>query len=220
MITLFFGNPGCGKTTVGAKMAKRNRKKYHHVYTTFRTCIDGVASCDLDGLGRWRFPSNALIVDDEAGIDFNSRAYKSMPKEQIKYFKEHRHYGHDWLIFSQSWEDTDVTLRRLTVQLWYVYRFGPWSLCRRVYKRCMVDKNTSQIIDGYRMASPLWLLVWPLQLGLPFDKKWTLTFRPFYYRYFDSWAKDESLDIRDFPVYTSSKQNERKQKNYFVAFGG
>ena len=25
---------------------------------------------------------------------------------------------------SQSWEDYDVTLRRLTVEMWYVYRIG------------------------------------------------------------------------------------------------
>ncbi len=199
MIRLFFGNPGCGKTTLACKLAKKARKQYDHVYTAFDSTIPGVSPCDLHDLGKWRFPSGSLINDDEAGINFNSRAYKSMSQPAIQYFKLHRHYGHDWNIFSQSWEDTDITLRRLTVQLWYMYRIGPWTLCRRVYKRCMVDDNTHQIIDGYRMANMLWLFVWPLQLGWPFEKKFTLTFRPFYYRYFNSWAGNDKIEVRDFP---------------------
>ncbi len=201
MIKLYFGNPGCGKTTLACKIAKKYRKKYDHVYTAFGSQIPGVASCSLRGLGGWVFPRHSLILADEAGIDFNNRSYKSMPASCINYFKKHRHLDNDWYLFSQSWEDTDVVLRRLTVELWHMYRIGPWSLCRRVYKRCTVDKQTEQIVDGYRMASMFWLLVWPLQLGWPFQQKFTLTFRPFYYRYFDSFEFDASIPVKDFPVY-------------------
>ena len=92
----------------------------------------------------------------------------------------------------------EITIRRLATELWYMYKIGPFTLCRKVYKRVTVDRNTHQIIDGYSMANKLWLLIWPLQLGYPFRKRFTLTFRPFYYKYFDSWECDD-LEVREFP---------------------
>lgn len=203
MIRTFFGSPGAGKTTLAVKMAINNRKKYDGVYLNFDHKIDGGYICELDGLGEWTFPDHSYIAIDEAGIEYNSRAYKALPKPAIAWFKKHRHYRCDVDVFSQSWEDMDVTLRRLTTELWYLYRLGPFTLARRVYKRVTVDKNTEQIIDGYKMASMLWLFIWFLQLELPngvgnvFSPKFKLTFRPFYYKYFDSYSKDD-LPIGDF----------------------
>lgn len=188
MIRTFFGSPGCGKTTYAVKLAMQHRKDYSHSFCNFPVSAQGVTSCDLDEIGEWTFPESSYIAVDEAGIEFNSRAYKSLPKPAIAWFKLHRHFKCDVDVFSQSWEDMDVTLRRLSNELWYLYRLGPFTLARRVYKRVTVDKNTEQIIDGYKMASGLWLLVWFLQLGYPFEPKWKLTFRPRYYKYFDSWS--------------------------------
>ena len=198
MIRTFFGNPGAGKTTLAVKMALKNRKKYDHVFLNFDHKVKGGFVCNLNGLGEWTFPDNSYICIDEAGIEYNSRAYKALPKHAIAWFKKHRHYKCDHDVFSQSWEDMDVTIRRLSNELWYIYRIGPWTLSRRIYKRVTVDKNTEQIIDGYRMASMLWLLIWFLQLdaGL-FAPKFKLTFRPFYYKYFDSYSKD-NLPLGEF----------------------
>ena len=203
MIRTFFGSPGVGKTTLAVKMAKKYRGKYKHVFLNFEHKIKNGYICNLDGLGEWTFPDSSYIGIDEAGIEYNSRAYKSLPKPTIAWFKKHRHYRCDVDIFSQSWEDMDVTLRRLSTELWYLYRFGPFTLSRRVYKRVTVDKNTEQIIDGYKMASMLWLLIWFLQLDTfvpifsAFTPKFKLTFRPFYYKYFDSYSKD-NLPIGEF----------------------
>ena len=191
MISTYFGNPGCGKTTLAVKMAIKNQKHYDYVFLNFDHLIKNGYIADLDGLGEWTFPDHSFIAIDEAGIEYNSRAYKSLPKPAIAWFKKHRHYKCDIAVFSQSWEDMDVTIRRLSDDLWYLYRIGPFTLSRRIYKRVTVDKQTQQIIDGYRMPSMLWLLIWPLQLGWPFQKKYTLTFRPFYYKYFDSFSKDD-----------------------------
>lgn len=198
MIRTFFGSPGAGKTTLAVKMAIKERKHYDGCYLNFEHTIPDASICDLAGLGEWTFPDKSYILIDEAGIEYNSRAYKTLPKPAIAWYKKHRHYKCDIDVFSQSWEDMDVTLRRLTTELWYIYRIGPWTLSRRVYKRVTVDQNTEQIIDGYRMANMLWLFIWPLQLGWPFLPKFKLTFRPFYYKYFNSYSKDE-IPVRSFP---------------------
>ena len=213
MIRIFFGSPGVGKSTLCCKMAKKALKPkgffkkkppdYKAAYINFRNTVPGVYSCDFDGVGEWTFQRGSYVALDEAGIDFNSRAHREFPKPAIAWFKLHRHYGVDVDVFSQSWDDMDKTIRRLATQLWCMYRIGPFTLCRRVYKTTIIDKNTHQIIDGYRMPSMLWLLIWPLQLGWPFDKKFTLTFRPFYYRYFNSWECAD-LPIRSFPDYSAA----------------
>lgn len=205
MIRVFFGKPGVGKSTLCCKLAKHNSKKYSHCFINFCNTVPGVGSCDTNGLGEWTFPQRSYIALDEAGIEFNNRSYKSMPKYTIAWFKKHRHYLCDVDVFSQSWDDMDVTIRRLADELWYMYRLGSFTLCRRVYKRVTVDKQTEQIIDGYKMPSMLWLLIWPFQLGWPFSNKFMLTFRPFYYRYFDSWDCDD-LPVKSFPVHAPVKK--------------
>lgn len=198
MIRTFFGSPGAGKTTVACKLALKNKKHYDQIYLNFSNKIPSAYTCKLSGLGEWTFPERSYILIDEAGIEYNSRAYKGLPKPTISWYKLHRHFGCDIDVFSQSWEDMDVTIRRLSPELWYMYKIGPWTLCRRVYKRVTVNRDTEQIIDGYHMASMWWLIFWPVQLGWPFDKKFTLTYRPFYYKYFDSW-EHPNLQICRFP---------------------
>ena len=211
MIRTFFGSPGVGKTTLCCKLAKKYSRRYQHTYCNFDNSVPGTGTADLADLGDWTFPAHSYIAVDEAGIEYNSRKTKYLPQKFISWIKLHRHYRCDLDVFSQSWDDMDITIRRLTNELWYMYRFGPWTLCRRVYKRVTVDKNTEQIIDGYHMASMLWIFIWPLQLGYPFQKKFMLTFRPFYYKYFDSWNKDD-LPVKDFPIrcpLPSQKQPRR-----------
>lgn len=200
MIRIFFGNPGCGKTTQIVKNLIKYQKLYDFTAANIEHTVPRSFSIpDIAKLGEKSPPPNTYLAIDEAGIEYNNRAYKSMSKKTISWFKKHRHFCVDCDVFSQSWEDVDVTIRRLAPELWYMQKIGPWTLSRRVYKSVEIDEKTHQIIDGYRFPSILWLLIWPLQLGWPFLPKYKLTFRPFYYRYFDSWSREELPMIEGFP---------------------
>lgn len=201
MITVFFGSPGSGKTTMAVRRIRKQGNRYAATFANFGCKCATVDDVSLVGLGEWTFPPHSLIEIDEAGIEYNNRKFKTLSQDTIKWFKLHRHYQCDVDVWSQSWDDMDVTLRRLADRLYYIKKLGPFTLIRRVYKRVTVDKQTEQIIDGYKMVHILYLLLKPLyyatyltfgfgfflKLILPFDEIQLVWRRP-YFRYFDTHA--------------------------------
>lgn len=191
MIRIFFGSPGCGKTTTAVRSCKKLLKKIRkgkspvkHLYSNFENKLSNQVT--LVDLGQWTFPENSYVQIDEAGICYNSRKFKSLPQFTIEWFKLHRHFRiHTIDVFSQSWEDMDVTLRRLADELWYVRRLGPFTMLRRIYKRVGIDESTHQIIDFYEFGKIL-----PALLPFPFHRDNIQIFlRKPYYKYFDSFSK-------------------------------
>lgn len=195
MIRIFFGNIGSGKTTLAVrtaykylktyKKAKKNPRKlrklpYKHIYSNFHSKLTKYKS--LDKLGEWTFPPCSLILIDEAGIEYNNRKFKTLSQKTIEWFKLSRHYECDVDVYSQSWEDMDVTLRRLASELWYIKKIGPFTMLRRIYKTVRIDENTHQIIDGYKFGNLIFQF-----LPFPFHRTEIQIFlrRP-YYKYFDS----------------------------------
>lgn len=200
MITVYFGSPGSGKTTMAVREIRKQQKRYNFTFANFGCKCADFDDVSLDRLGEWTFPKGSYIAIDEAGIEYNNRKFKSLSQDTIKWFKLHRHYCCDISVWSQSWEDMDVTLRRLSDRLYYVKRMGPFSMIRRVYKRVTVNKETEQIIDGYKMVHMLYLILKPLYyasyllFGLGFllhvifpqFDEIKLVLRAPYYKYFDT----------------------------------
>lgn len=181
MIKLFFGSPGCGKSTLACNMMYYSDSP--HIFSNFDTDLSCLISSDF--IGTYAFPDYSELYIDEAGIDYNNRNYKKLSQNAIEYFKLHRHFKNDIYLFSQSWEDTDVTLRRLTDELWYMKRKGPFTICRKLRKAVKVNKETEQIIDGYRFAGLLWNIFPP-----PFyEKTFMMFYRKPYYKHFDSYSR-------------------------------
>ena len=180
MISMYFGSPGSGKTTLANRllMLHQIKGRYQHYFANFETKL--AHYIDLTGLGCYTLPPGSLLIIDEAGICFNNRAYKSMPKELISWLKLHRHYQVDVVLISQSWEDVDVTFRRLTDRLYHISKIWQFSIVRRVYKSVGIDKTTHQIIDAYRFGFFLGFLI-----GLD---NLSIFWRPTYYRFFDSFS--------------------------------
>lgn len=202
MFRIFFGSPGCGKTTLACRTFYKEIKKgfdssYRSLFCNFET---GLANqVDLKDLGVWSPPERSLLIIDEAGIEYNSRKYKSLSQKAIAFFKLHRHYRVDVDFISQSW-DMDVTIRRLADELWYVRRLGPFTMLRRIYKTVGVDDNTHQIIDKFEFGKIL-----PCILPPPFHRKnLILFFRKPYYKYFDSYSKMELNPVQ--PLKSANRE--------------
>lgn len=171
-LKIYFGAPGSGKTTYAAKIVSDNLKRGVKTYSNVP--IKGAYLIDMSDVGVFDISGGDVIID-EAGIVYNSRAYKSLPSHVIQWFKLYRHYGvrHIYVI-SQSYEDMDITLRRLATELYLITRVViPGIICiRRIAVRPDVDDNTHQIIDYYSVPS------WSLRLV--YGRK--------YWRMFNSWS--------------------------------
>lgn len=210
MITIYFGSPGCGKTThimYSVRKQQKAIKKYRRsLLKLFKDCprqyyFTNVKSAKFpyypsNAVGHFALPEDSIYYLDEAGIDYNNRKYKSLSQEAIEYFKLHRHYRHDINLYSQSWEDMDITLRRLADRLYYLRRVGPFTFVHRIRKYVTIEKDKHQIIDGYKFFSPLWSLL-PSWLGGIDSLK--IFFRPLYYKYFDSYDIPNKLPLYSTP---------------------
>lgn len=185
MIKLFFGSPGCGKSTLACKLMFYSDSSY--IYSNFDNDLSHQIPSEY--IGRFAFPDHSELYIDEAGIDYNNRNYKNLSQDTIEYLKLHRHFKNDIFLFSQSWEDTDITLRRLTDELWYMKKKGPFTICRKLRKSVKVNKETEQIIDGYKFAGVLWnLLPPPLH-----EKTFFMFYRKPYFKHFNSYSKPKKF---------------------------
>lgn len=203
VLNVYFGVPGSGKTTFAAYLTKwalhenpiirfyrlnQNfltlsilRSKYlkRRIPVYSNVPITGAFKLDpKEDIGKYMI-ENAKVIIDEAGIEYNNRNFKSFPQEAIYFYKYHRHYKTSVDVFSQSYEDMDVTLRRLA-QNFYVVRRSLVPFCivaRRIRRRVGVDEQTRQIADLYDMGLPV------------FDTK--RIFSPPLWKLFNSYSRKE-----------------------------
>lgn len=186
-VSLYFGLPGAGKTTVMCKIMKKavKDKRYKNVYCNVHNTIPGVTYIDNHCIGKYDL-RDALICIDEATLFADSRDYKSFSKDRLTYFLEHRHFNVDIVLFTQQWDGVDRKIRVITDRVYYVYKgalLGHWfSRAYRVpYGIIIPDPKRSateklgEIIQGYCKPG-----LFARLFGL-----WV--FRPRYYKYFDSW---------------------------------
>lgn len=212
VLNVYFGVPGSGKTTFAAHLTKwalhesgiiRWCRKHDNALSRiilksgyFKRRIDVYSNVPITGayqlnakddIGNYMI-EDAKIIIDEAGIEYNNRSYKTFPQEAIYFYKYHRHYKTSVDVFSQSFDDMDVTLRRLA-QNFYVVRKSLVPFCvvaRRIRRKVGVDDTTKQIADLYSMGLPI------------LDTK--RIFSPPLWKMFNSYSRKE-LPHKDFPMW-------------------
>lgn len=199
-VSLYFGLPGCGKTTMLAKLAydglnpnpfkklvyKLFKKPlYKNVYGNVRLSIPGYTYIDNECIGQYEL-TDALILIDEATLFAHNRSYKTFPTYLLDFFVQHRHANVCICLFSQSWESLDKRIREITDRVYYIYKTPISGKCisnmyRIPYGIIIPDKNAGdkygQIIQGY--CKPHFLI----RLFSP------KLHRKKYYKYFDSWER-------------------------------
>lgn len=195
-ISLYFGLPGCGKTTWLTKLALDAVRKgtYQNVYSNVGLAIPGVTFIDNDCIGKFEL-ENCLLLIDEATLFADNRAHKEFTKAQTAYFLLHRHRNADIVLFTQQWDGVDKKIRVITDRVYYIYKgifLGHWfSSCWRVpYGILFPDpkktgEKLGEIVQGYSKPNIFIRL---------FAKR---IYRPLYYRYFDSWELERLPDLPD-----------------------
>ncbi len=194
-ISLFFGLPGCGKTTLLAKFALDavRRGKYDNVYTNVQVNIPGVTIIDNECIGKYELHDGLLLID-EATLFADSRDYKNFNRGRLEFFLEHRHRNIDIMLFTQQWDGVDRKIRCITDRVYHVKKgllLGKWFSCvyRIPYDIIIPDPNKGheklgEIIQGYCKPNIIVRLLTGKRI-----------FRPLYYKYFDSWELQPLSDL-------------------------
>lgn len=195
-VSLYFGLPGCGKTTMLSALALRGvrSKRYLHVYSNIHLNIYGVTYIDNECIGKYEL-RDCLLLIDEATLFADSRDFKQFSKSRMEYFLEHRHRNADIILFTQQWDGVDRKIRVITDRVYYVFKplfLGRWlTKCWRIpYGILFPDPKRSgdklgEIIQGYRKPNII--------VRLFAVRLW----RPKYYKYFDSWELKPLPDLPD-----------------------
>lgn len=195
-VSVYFGLPGCGKTTTLTKLAYEavSNCNYKHVYSNVGLNIPGVTYIENSVIGRFEL-RDCLLLIDEGTLFADNRAYKEFSKERIEYFLTHRHRCADIVVFTQKWDALDIKIRTITDRVFYVYK--PFltgcvlSKCVRVpYGLVFPDPKKGgdklgEIIQGY-MKPPFFSRVFAKRI-----------YRPRWYPYFDSWEVQEFDPLPD-----------------------
>lgn len=203
VLNVYFGVPGSGKTTFAAYLAKGCLKQSRLItFAENHPCrlsswllntsclkrrqpvfsnvpITGTYALDpKEDVGTYMMSDGKVIID-EAGIEYNNRNFKSFPPAAVYWYKYHRHYQCSVDVFSQSYEDMDITLRRLAQNYFVVKKsFIPFFVvCKRIKRKVGIDDNTHQIIDKYYFGLPI------------ISSKWV--FAPPLWRLFNSFSRKE-----------------------------
>ena len=186
MITRFFGLPGCGKTTIAAKLAYDALRSglFAHVYGNVPISIPGYTYISFSYVGKYMLRDCCLIID-EAAIEVSNRGFKSFGKEKEEFFMTHRHYDCRVYLFSQEPDGVDVKIRNLTDKMFYLRKgllLGKWiTTCYKIpYKLVWPSENS----NGENLGKIVMGYVKPPLLSSLFAQR---IYRPRYYAYFDSW---------------------------------
>lgn len=109
---------GSGKSSTAQYIILDNISKGKKVFSNMS--FFGAYKLDLDDLGKYDLVDEneeCVLIIDEAGICFNNRDWKGLPKNVLEFLKYHRHYRCDVYFFSQA-ADMDKSIRDLS-QSWY-----------------------------------------------------------------------------------------------------
>lgn len=213
-ITVKFGLPGCGKTTLMCADALDavKSKRYQNVYCNVPISVPGVTHIDNECIGKYNLHDGCILID-EATLFADSREFKTFNKQKVEYFLLHRHYNVDIICYLQQWDALDRKIRCITDRVYYVYKgfwTGPWitNYYRIPYGIIIPDPNKANggeklgdIVQGYAKPNLFVRIFCTKRL-----------YRPKYYKYFDSWDRPYRKELPDtYRTYTHTELADKLQ---------
>ena len=214
-LTLYFGKKGAGKTTNLTKIALKHIARGWTVYSTepivgtyhieprdigYVKLVDyNFKPFDINeykGIKRFfmriynfffpRKPKILLLID-EVGLVWHCRDFKSFKPEVRRFFKYQRHKHIKCVMFSQSF-DVDKTLRDLTDNMFLISNVARvFSYGKKIRKFIDIketrEDGSSTLAECFEFES----------LFVPFSR--SLTFIPYWSKYFDSFEDDVDKDM-------------------------
>lgn len=164
---LYFGLPGCGKTTALCYM-----------YLKLRKAVDVFSNVDLPGayklhrsdFGRYDLhveKENSIVLQDEASVHYFKRDFAKFNSEENSFHSMHRHYHVMECFFCQTWDGIDQRLRELNSHLFYVYNkdypiIGKVIFIRQIRKAFNIFDGDPKDSYEFKPFSTRWFLAKPV----------------------------------------------------------
>lgn len=191
MVDCIFGFPGCGKSTELSKIAVRELKKIKRGRSKYKAVASNVPipGCELISwsmLGNYDI-TDRLILIDEITLLADNRNFKNFGQEKKEWILLHRHDKCDFIYFTQFYNNVDKKIRDVTFNTWYLRKLFFFSYRILIPHAVLVPEQTGEIIQGYKKPHLL-------------NTRIKITFRPKYYKYFDSF--DRPFDRRPYDPKT------------------
>lgn len=175
-LVFLLGKKRSGKTTFLARSSIFYYLRGRKVYST--TPLPCARLIDYSDIGYTHFPPGSLVIIDEVGMVWDNRDFKKFDKKVRDYFKLQGHYKNTVIMASQSY-DVDKKIRDLADMLGIVeqYFFSTsrirWIDRKITLTECVGDQPSS-VSESLKFR--------PFLFG-----GWSLTYRPIYYPFFDSY---------------------------------
>lgn len=195
MIKIYFGKIGCGKTTFLAREFVKNKNKYDRIYC-IGCKIKGCKEIPYGSLGLFEpmEGKKTLFLIDEAGIYFDNRDFKNLPKYVASFVAESRHYQCDLIFVSQT-VDIDKKIRNRCTHMYLVKKTLWWSTAHIIKYNVTVDEDSKDLVEGYEIQSGF------LEFLNVLTGKSPCIFRPLYYKYFNTLSRDLQFKYKSYEDY-------------------
>lgn len=166
---LYFGLPGCGKTTALTYMFLLFRKRPLDIFTNVK--LAGAYKLSRSDIGKYDLHvdhKNSVVLVDEASTLYFKRNFSAFSNEENTFHSEHRHHHVMECFFCQTWDGIDLRLRELNSHLFYVSSkdypiIGKVIFIRRIAKAFAIS-NEGDPKDSYEFVkfSTRWFLARPV----------------------------------------------------------
>lgn len=196
---MVFGKKGSGKSTYMTKLAYKYHKQGRQIFSNCDVVY--ATKIDVQELGRFVPPPEAVLLIDEVGMIWDNRNFKNFRNDVRDYFKLQRHYRNIVYLFSQTF-DIDIKLRTLTDAMFLVTSPLPFlSIVRRIKRKIVLVQPVAdaegRIADSLEFV-PFWMSLFGAHsLQLTWIPRWINNFDSFSTSELPCWQSDPVSYVPD-----------------------